>query len=169
MESEDISAIKEFVQSVEDSLLFITMMVIAEGWGVVRCHIKHYRWTSLLCKWKSLFTRTVTVSVKFTLCEWWRTVWQSELVLYPICPSNGPFPMAQCWTLTVTDMNNTTVTVRVNRLLIWTGKLGTKWEGIFQSGKVREFWTDCKSQGKSHKILKSQLISDKCYLLIFNI
>ena len=56
MESEDISAIKEFVQSVEDSLLFITMMVIAEGWGVVRCHIKHYRWTSLLCKWK--YTRT---------------------------------------------------------------------------------------------------------------
>ena len=52
MESEDISAIKEFVQSVEDSLLFITMMVIAEGWGVVRCHIKHYRWTSLLCKCK---------------------------------------------------------------------------------------------------------------------
>ena len=50
VESEDISAIKEFVQSVEDSLLFITMMVIAEGWGVVRCHIKHYRWTSLLCE-----------------------------------------------------------------------------------------------------------------------
>ncbi len=50
VESEDISAVKQFVQSVEDSLLFVTMMVIAEGWGVVRCKIKHYRWTSLLCE-----------------------------------------------------------------------------------------------------------------------
>ena len=72
MESEDISAIKEFVQSVEDSLLFITMMVIGEGWGVVRCHIKHYRWTSLLCRFKGLFTRTdtdpVTEKQKFLGC-----------------------------------------------------------------------------------------------------
>ncbi len=50
MESPDITAVKQFVQSIEDALLFVTMMVIAEGWGVVRCHIKHYRWTSLLCK-----------------------------------------------------------------------------------------------------------------------
>ena len=50
MESADISTLQYFVQSIEDSLLFITMMIIAEGWGVIRGHIKHYRWTSLLCK-----------------------------------------------------------------------------------------------------------------------
>ena len=53
IESGDISALKQFVQNIEDSLLFMTQMVIAEGWGVVRNHIKHYRWTSLLCKFHS--------------------------------------------------------------------------------------------------------------------
>ena len=36
-----------------------------------------------------------------------------------------------------------------------------KCEGIFQSGKVREFLTDWKSQGKLHKILAKSGISDK--------
>ena len=49
MESTDISAMRHFVHSIEDALLFMTQMVIAEGWGVIRCHIKHYRWTSLIC------------------------------------------------------------------------------------------------------------------------
>lgn len=48
MESSDISSVRHFIQSIEDALLFIIMMVIAEGWGVIRSHTKHYRWTSLL-------------------------------------------------------------------------------------------------------------------------
>ena len=50
IEPPDISSVQSFIESIEDALLFITMMVIAEGWGIVRARIKHYRWTSLLCK-----------------------------------------------------------------------------------------------------------------------
>ena len=32
-------------------------------------------------------------------------------------------------------------------------------------GKVGEFWSDWKSQGKSHKILENEKISDKYYLI----
>ena len=51
VEPKDISSIRVFVKSVEDALLFVTMMIIAEGWGVIRCRIKHYRWTSLICEY----------------------------------------------------------------------------------------------------------------------
>ena len=47
------------------------------------------------------------------------------------------------------DMNSTK-----DRVPTQTGKPG-KWEGIFQSGKSQVFWTDWKSQGKSHKILEN--------------
>ena len=49
-ESIPLASTRHFVQSFEDALLFVTMMVIAEGFGVVRSQIKHYRWTSLLCE-----------------------------------------------------------------------------------------------------------------------
>ena len=51
------------------------------------------------------------------------------------------------------------------RVLTRTGKPG-KWEGISQSGKkVREFLSDLKSPGKSHKILEN---SGNCRLLFLS-
>ena len=57
----------------------------------------------------------------------------------------------------------------LHRVPTQTGKPGKpgKWEGIFQSGKSQgiliRLEKSGKSQGKSHKILESQGISDKYY------
>ena len=54
---------------------------------------------------------SITVSVKFALCEWRRAVWWTKWVQNPFCQSNGP-----CLLTTMLNCTDT-VTVSVNRPL----------------------------------------------------
>ncbi|XP_078587317.1 uncharacterized protein LOC144868683 [Branchiostoma floridae x Branchiostoma japonicum] len=47
IESKPMQTLRYFLESVEDAMLFMAMMVISEGWGVVRYQVRHFRWTVL--------------------------------------------------------------------------------------------------------------------------